>query len=106
MGPKTCTCTGYKSEEDSIPVKSRNKRSRRKQIGVRIAASNDSVTSYEDMNTRGLIDPRFWESQYDKWIDDAANNPEPGPHPIKDHPWNTQPEVYDIFRLSVKQSNK
>ena len=42
------------------------------------------------------MDTRFWDRQYDKWLEDTENYPKPGPHPMKDHWWNTKPEVHNF----------
>ena len=42
------------------------------------------------------IDDRVWQRDFQKWRDDQQKNVRPGPHPYKDHVWNTHPEIFDI----------
>ena len=41
-----------------------------------------------------LIDPRAWDAIYKVWKDMPHVAPKPGPHPDKDHWWNTNPEIH------------
>ena len=41
-------------------------------------------------------DPRFWEKQFQDWIEEKNPLLRPGKHPWPEHPWNTHPEMYDF----------
>ena len=41
-------------------------------------------------------DTRDWDARYDTWKFDRDNQPRPGPHPDPNHPWNTNPEMYEF----------
>ena len=36
---------------------------------------------------------RFWLRSYEKWIEGIG--PKPDAHPVKNHKWNTHPELFD-----------
>ena len=43
-----------------------------------------------------MIDARSWEKSYNLWVQDPIKIEKPGPHPDKNHAWNTQPEIFAI----------
>ena len=43
-----------------------------------------------------MFEARFWESLYDKWIENVDEFERPPPHPDPAHWWNTCPELADL----------
>ena len=41
-----------------------------------------------------VVDGRCWNRDFERWSNDRSQ-PRPGPHPFKDHPWNTMQEIFD-----------
>ena len=42
------------------------------------------------------VDTRFWDRDYELWLQDPDMYKMPGPHPVQDHPWNLRPELWNF----------
>ena len=83
-----CMSTSYKEIHGFISTPSLS-------TSRRIASSEEPTENKAIYKLNGvLIDERDWDYHYHKWRYDPVNNKRPGPHPNKDHVWNTHPEHF------------
>lgn len=51
-----------------------------------------------------LIDTRPWDALYEAWLFTRDESTRPGPHPDKNHVWNTHPEMFQGNFKSVNST--
>ena len=48
---------------------------------------------------KGIYDARHWDKTYKDWLVQPNKYPHPGPHPDPNHPWNTNPELFNFEKF-------
>ena len=96
MGKSACSgCRGTPSRgdlQDELPRKNdkKQKRGGKSKLYSSIRGTFTRISYVKEPK----IDSRDWERQLELWLIDPVKHEKPGPHPDKNHKWNTKPELF------------